>query len=133
MERHGGILSISVSCLALFFDSFAVLRYTHSIRFPSGSRTTLSKYPSPEVRGSPAMVYPSERICSVKRNTSSWLGKVKAKCVSPTLFFFNGSVLYICTTHQFQVCSLSKGDKIGLESFLGIDIFFVAFSSKKRT
>ena len=91
----GGILSVSVSCLALFFDSFAVLRYTHSIRFPSGSRTTLSKYPSPEVRGSPAMVYPSERICSVKRNTSSWLGKVKAKCVSPTLF---SSMGVFCTS-----------------------------------
>ena len=58
-------------------------------------------------------------------------GKGESKVCQSNPVFFNGSVLYICTTHQFQVCSLSKRDKIGLESFLGIDIFFVAFSSEE--
>ena len=120
---------IAVSVFPSPFPPPVISRYTHSIRFPSGSSTTLSKYPSPEVRGSPAMVYPSERICSVKRNTSSWLGKVKAKCVSPTCFL-QWSVLYICTTHQFQVCSLSKRDKIGLESFAWDYIIFRCFPPK---
>ena len=38
---------------------------THSTRLPSGSSTTLSKYPSPDVRGSPLMVYPALRSFSV--------------------------------------------------------------------
>lgn len=53
------------------------------------------QYASPEVRGSPAMMYPSERICSVKRSTSSRLGKVKARCVSPRRF---SSIGVFCTS-----------------------------------
>ena len=59
---------------------------THSTRLPSGSSTTLSKYPSPDVRGSPLMVYPALRSFSVSSRTSSLLSSAKAKWVKPSLF-----------------------------------------------
>lgn len=67
---------------------------THSTRLPSGSSTTLSKYPSPDVRGSPLMVYPALRSFSVSLRTSSLLSSAKAKWVKPSLFSPQGRARY---------------------------------------
>ena len=81
---------------------------THSTRLPSGSSTTLSKYPSPDVRGSPLMVYPALRSFSVSSRTSSLLSSAKAKWVKPSLF------------------SPVEADKVGFKPFLRVDVFLIA-------
>ena len=121
-HRAASVLSASGSFL-----------YTHSKRFPSGSSTTLSKYPSPEVRGSPAMVYPSERISSVKRRISSLLGNVNARCVSPRLF---SSIGVFCTSARLinsRVGPSSKEIKYDSNPFLGLIYFSLLVPPRKRT
>lgn len=96
---------------------------THSTRLPSGSSTTLSKYPSPDVRGSPLMVYPALRSFSVSSRTSSLLSSAVGQ-TEPV--FPDGSILYIGTAHQLQVGSAVEADKVGFKSFLRVDVFLIA-------
>ena len=98
---------------------------THSTRLPSGSSTTFSKYPSPDVRGSPLMVYPALRSFSVSSRTSSLLSSAKAKW-SNRACFPRWSILYIGTAHQLQVGSAVEADKVGFKPFLRVDVFLIA-------
>ena len=66
-----------------------------STKLLSGSRILPSKKPSPVVRGSLAMVYPSLRKRSINPITASLLPTEKENCANPICHTLSGSVIFI--------------------------------------
>mgnify|MGYP007007664049 CR=1 FL=1 len=50
----------------------------------------------------------------------------KGKVGQSQSVFLNRGILYVCTAHQFQIRSFIEVKEIRFESFLGVDVLFIA-------
>ena len=98
---------------------------THSTWLPSGSSTTLSKYPSPDVRGSPLMVYPALRSFSVSSKPLLCC-RVQRRSGSNRACFPRWEY----SVHRYGSSapgrSAVEADKVGFKPFFGVDVFLIA-------
>mgnify|MGYP007011175119 CR=1 FL=1 len=100
---------------------------TISTRLPSGSPITLSKKPSPVVRGSLKTRKPSSRNRRVRPCTASTVPALNATWQKPVHSFVAGEVISV----RLMISSAALWpNEIGFETFSRVDILFAAFATE---